>query len=170
VTAEKGDFAAALAGELTQSLLVVPSGHIIHAQHPLVEVQWRVGCRIVRDDSAHATAGRMDILTTNAGIDHHQPVAVCLNQQAVSDQVRLQAFTESIIDRDARRAHTATVKVVNFRWTSLRSSAKSLRDYDLSGAQHISVAIECSEGCHNRRSGEADNRAKKPVIRQKAEN
>ena len=41
MTAKKGDFAAALAGELTQSLLIVSSGHVIHAHHPLVKAQSR---------------------------------------------------------------------------------------------------------------------------------
>lgn len=39
----------------------------------------------------------------------------------------------------------------------------------VSGTQQISLALECREGCNSRRSGEADNRAKLPVIRQKAE-
>lgn len=48
MTAKKGDFAAALAGELTQSLLIVPSRHVIHAHHPLVKAQsWRAVPRLL---------------------------------------------------------------------------------------------------------------------------
>lgn len=111
----------------------------------------------------------MNILTAKAGIHQHQPAPVCLYQQAVTHQMRLQAFTEAIVECAAHRAHTTTVKMVNFHRASIVSSAKVPRSARLSGVLLISMAIECREGCNNRRSGEADNLAKKPVIRQKAE-
>jgi len=88
----------------------------------------------------------MDILATKAGIHQHQPVAIRLNQQTVTDQMCFQAFTESIIERAAQRTHTATVKVVNFHRASIGTMGIFLRGYALSGAQHISLAIECREG------------------------
>ncbi|CCJ95664.1 hypothetical protein BN131_3337 [Cronobacter malonaticus 681] len=52
------------------------------------------------------------IVTAKAGIHQHQPVMVGFNQQAVADEMRVQPFTEAIVQRAAQRTHTTAVEMV----------------------------------------------------------